>query len=194
MPRPIKAASRKKSTAALDTWLAEHSRFGPVELQGFATALLTGPRVPPPADWMAVLVGEDFRFGSKADVRAVVGSIEAAYFDPMLAKLRARDPGLAPPADDEDAQAEFAASYLEGLRMMNSWDLDKDHAAWPLLFILAVIAGEVPAGEAYQEAVEQDRRFQAASADEWLASQRKLLTPYVHTLYELLEERRKRRP
>jgi uncharacterized protein len=106
---------------------------------GFLNAVVTGPELIPPSQWMPLVFGED-AFTDLEDARQKVGRTMRWYGQIALA-LGETDEPIRPESGDNAAIEAFCQGYLAGTRLHPRWS--KDEHAVDLLVPIGVLSGAI---------------------------------------------------
>lgn len=133
LARPLEASELEELARFLAG--STHKRKLPW-VQGFLTAVVSGPTVMLIGDWQRIAIGEP-RFASAEEATRVIGLLTRLH--DRIASDLAEGRAIAPDGDLAEVD-EWCAGYLAGTRLDDAWRRDS-HAAM-LLFPFAVLCGE----------------------------------------------------
>jgi uncharacterized protein len=156
----------------------------PQEIRGFLAAIVSGPSLIPPSEWLDLVMGHP-AYHSKERVQGALELLLRLY-NQISDHLSSG--GEIPPRDlSADDVQQWCAGYLKGARLDEQWGADQ--TAVMMLFPMAVLAGQLDLhgetdskGNVIEDDAEHRARYQAE------------LPEYVTGTYQYWLERRRAPP
>ncbi len=152
---------------ALDDYLmSDHAPddcMGLSDLDGFLTAIVIGPELIPPSEWLPVIwSGEEPEFASEDEMRTVLGTIMGRYNE-IVACFNI-DPEKFEPIFWEGPEgkviaSDWAGGFLDAVALRpKAWEpLMKDRRAGIMMIPLLMLNGDVDVGVGDHGAADEDR-------------------------------------